>query len=360
MNPIFSQELKETRAQPNSPNVLYGASIQIVRDYGLHKLIGVLEALKSDQGTNPAVIYEVESVINLIKTLRDLDWKDRLFYLAYFQDAKANAKVFTPDDDRALYVLENAYDIITGGTELPETPPRTILDDIQELRKLNHLKTLMQQTGKAEIDYLLIRLRTDRAHPNTTLDVDQQRTLYVLERNYQDITDKRFPQLEFREPIVENNHETNQTAKAMIKQIGQGETYYGTPWTETLDNTKLYIPQLMFYGMRRRRYYGEALDSWIFDTFCYDEENYKTLEAEDLVYLKVSELLNYMRPKEAMEYLEEYLGTYTVSHFKNPQHAAATLLSDLIWVMRCDCDFVWLEEFEEFEITPAPIEDYEW
>ncbi len=218
----------------------------------------------------------------------------------------------------------------------------------------------MQDAGKAGIDKRLIRLRADRAHPKTTLDVEQQRTLYVLERNYQDITGKHFPQLEFREPIVENNHEINQTAKAMIKQIRQGETYYGTPWTETLDNTKLYIPQLMFYGMGRQRHYSGELGSWIFDTFCHDKENYKTSVAEEQVYIKVCELLNYMRPKDAMEYLEEYLDTYTPSHFKSPQHAAATLLSGLILVMSSDCDFVWLEEFEEFEITPAPIEDYEW
>lgn len=361
MNPIFLQRLKERLVRFNRPNLIYRSSIHIVRAYGLNTLIEVLKALKSDLCTPSAVIYEVESIVNIIETLRDLDWKDRLFYLAYFRDAKANAKVFTPDDARVLYVLENAYDIITKGAELPDKLPRTILDDVQELRELNHLKTLMRDAGKAEIDKRLINLRADRAHPRTTLDVDQQRTLYVLERNYRDITGEHFPQLEFREPIVENNHETNQTAKAFLKQIPQGETYYdGIPWAETLDNTKLYIPQLMFYGMERRRSYDGGIGRWKFDTFCHNEENYKTSVAEEQVYMKVCEMLNCMRPKDAMEYLEEYLDTYTLCHFKSPQHAAATLLSDLIWVMRGDCDFVWLEEFEDFEITPAPLEDYEW
>lgn len=358
MNPIFLRRLIETFTQSSVPCIVYEASIQITRAYGLYELIKVLETLKSEQGTPPAVIYEVENVVNLIKTLRDLDWKDRLFYLAYFRDAKANAKVFTPDDQRVLYVLENAYDIFTRGAELPEKPPRTILDDVKDLRQLNHLKTLMHQAGKAEIDKHLISLRSDRAHPNTTLDVDQQRTLYVLERNYQDITGEPFPQLEFREPVVENNHETNQTAKVFLKQIPQCETYYGTPWTEKLDNTKLYIPQLMFYGMNRRNYYDSGLDGWKFDTFFYKEETHESIEVEDQVWSKVRELLNDMRPKEAMEYLdtEECLGTYTLSHFKSPQHAAATLLSDLIWVMYYDCEFTYLGR----EVTPAPLEDYEW
>ena len=361
MNTKFSQRLKERLVQLNSPNLKYTTIIHFARVYGLNELTWSLKAFKSDLFTPPAVIYEVESIVNIIKTLRDLDWKDRLFYLAYFRDAKANAKVFTPDDARVLYVLENAYDIITRGAELPEKPPRTILDDVQEFRELNHLKTLMRDAGKAEIDKHLIRLRADRAHPKTTLDVDQQRTLYILERNYRDITGEHFPQLEFREPIVENNHEINQTAKAFLKQIPRREKYHKTPWAETLDNTKLYIPQLMFYGIEAapNQTLGDLI-SWRRDTFCHDEENYKTLEAEDQVYLKVRELLKNMRPKDAMEYLEEYLDTYTPSHFKSPQHAAATLLSGLILVMSSDCDFVWLEEFEEFEIVPAPIEDYEW
>ena len=359
MNSLFLQKLKDKLVKAHKSSCVYDTTITITRTYGLYELIRVLEVLKSDQGTPPAVIYEIENVVNLIKMLRDLEWKDRLFYLAYFRDAKANAKVFTPDDARVLYVLENAYDIITRGAELPEKPPRTILDDVQELRKLNHLKTLMQQTEKAKIDTFLISLRTDRADPNTNLDIDQQRTLYVLERNYRDITGEHFPQLEFREPVVENNHETNQTAKAFLKQIRQGETtYYDTPWTETLDNTKLYIPQLMYYGMNRRIYYDEGLDSWKFETFFYKEETYESLTVENQVCSQVRELLNYMRPKDAMEYLdtEECLGTYTPSHFKSPQHAAATLLSDLIWVMIYDCEFTWLER----EYTPAPLENYEW
>lgn len=359
MNPIFLQRLKERLVQLNSPNIRYSIIIHFARAYGLNTLIEVLKALKSDLFTPSAVIYEVESVINLIETLRDLDWKDRLFYLAYFRDAKANAKVFTPDDARVLYVLENAYDIITKGAELPDKPPRTILDDVQELRELNHLKTLMRDAGKAEIDKRLIRLRADRAHPKTTLDVDQQRTLYILERNYRDITGKYFPQLEFREPIVENNHETNQTAKAFLKQIQQRETYSKTPWAETLDNTKLYIPQLMFYGIEAapNQTVGDLI-SWRLDTFFYEEETYESSIVEDQVWSQVYYLMNNMRPKDAMEYLdtEGCLDTYTPSDFKSPQHAAATLLSDLIWVMYYDCEFSWLER----EVTPAPLDDYEW
>ena len=358
MNPIFLQRLIETFAQSSSSCILYKTSIQIARTYGLYELIRVLEALKSEQGTPPAVIHEVENVVNLIKTMQDLDWKDRLFYLAYFRDLKANAKVFTADDTRVLYVLENAYDIITRGAELPEKPPRTILDNVQELRELNHLKTLMRYVGKEGIDKRLINLRSDRAHPNTTLDVDQQRTLYVLELNYQDITGEPFPQLEFREPVVENNHETNQTAKAFLKQIPQHRTYYGTSWTDRVDNTKLYIPQLMFYGMNMRIDYDRVFTSWKFDTFFYNEETYDSCLVEDQVHSQVDSLLNYMRPKDAMEYLntEECLETYTPSHFKNPQHAAATLLSDLIWVMVLDCEFDYLGR----EIEPAPLENYEW
>lgn len=359
MNQLFLQNLKEKLVNADKPSCVYDATITIARVYGIHELISVLEVLKSDQSIPSAVIYEVENVVNLIKTLRDLEWKDRLFYLAYFRDAKANAKVFTPDDARVLYVLENAYDIITRGVELPEKPPRTILDDVQELRELNHLKTLMRDTGKAGIDKRLIRLRADRSHPNTTLAVDQQRTLYVLERNYQEITGEPFPQLEFREPIVENNHETNQTAKACLKQIPQYEIYYGTPWAETVDNTKLYIPQLMFYGIDApiNQTCGDLI-RWRCDTFFYEEETYESLTVEGQVWLKVVDLLNDMRPKDAMEYLdtEECLGTYTPSHFSSPQHAAVTLLSDLIGTMIFHCEFTW----QEREITPAPFEDYEW
>ncbi len=98
MNTKFSQRLKERLVQLNSPNLKYTTIIHFARAYGLPEPIGVLEALKSDLFTPSEVIYEGESVVNLIKTLRDLDWKDRLFYLAYFRDVKANAKVFTPDD----------------------------------------------------------------------------------------------------------------------------------------------------------------------------------------------------------------------------------------------------------------------
>ena len=356
MNSLFLQKLKDKLVKADKPSCVYDTTITIARAYGHAGLSKFIEYLTAEQRTSSDVIYEMESIATLIKTLRA---SDRLFYLSYFRDAQINAKVFTVDDARTLYVLENASDLLNKRGKQPDIPAHTLLDDVNELRELNHLKTLMHQSGKSEIDNLLLQLRSDRAHPQTTLDLNQSRTLYVLERNYQDITGEHFPQLEFREPVVENNHETNQTAKAFLKQIRQGETtYYDTPWTETLDNTKLYIPQLMYYGMNRRIYYDEGLDSWKFETFFYKEETYESLTVENQVCSQVRELLNYMRPKDAMEYLdtEECLGTYTPSHFKSPQHAAATLLSDLIWVMIYDCEFTWLER----EYTPAPLENYEW
>ncbi len=357
MNSIFLQTLRDTLANASKPSCVYDTTIAIVRAYGHAGLSKVIEYLKSEQDTLSDLIYEMESVATLIKTLRT---NDRLFYLSYFRDAQINAKVFTVDDARTLYVLENASDLLNGGTKRHDIPSHTILDDVNEFRELNHLKTLMHQSGKSGIDNLLLQLRADRDHPQTTLDLNQRRTLYVLERNYQDITSELFPQFEFREPVVENNHETNQTAKAMMKQIRQSEKHSGKSWSETVDNTKLYIPQMMLYGMRPlNQIYGTPLDEWRFDTFFYDEETYESCNVEDRVWSQVHYLLNSMRPQEAMKYLdtEGYLEIYTPSHFKSPDHAAATLLSDLIWAMVINEEFIY---DTEREVTPAPLQDYTW
>lgn len=371
INRLFLQKLKEKLVKANKPSCVYDATITIARAYGHVGLSKVIEYLKVKQGTHSELIYEMESVATLIRTLRA---SDRLFYLSYFRDAQINAKVFTQDDARTLYVLENASDLLNRWEKRPDIPSRTILDDVNELRELNHLKTLMHQSGKSEIDNLLSQLRANRTHPQTTLDLNQSRTLYVLERNYQDITGEPFLQLEFREPIVENNHETNQTAKAFLKQIPRYETYYSTPWADTIDNTKLYIPQLMFYGINSRES-GTGLCAWRWDTFYrkyknddegyqrddyYDEDYHDDgYDCEETVWGKVLHLLEYERPKDAMAYLEAEspLETYTQSHFESPQHAAAALLSDLIWIMPVHEDFYGVTDRE---IEPAPLENYIW
>lgn len=360
MNSLFLQKLKDRLVNASNPSCVYDTTITIARAYGREGLSKVIEYLKTEQGTPSDLIYEMESVATLIKTLRT---SDRLFYLSYFRDAQINAKVFTVDDVRTLYVLENANDLLNRSAKQPDIPSRTLLDDVNELRELNHLKTRMYQSSKSKIDNLLLQLRADRDHPQTTLDLNQSRTLYVLERNYKDITGEPFPQFEFREPIVENNHETNQTAKAFLKQIPQYETYRGKPYTDWLDGTKLYIPQLMYYGTISR--HTNPLGEWRHDTFYKiykdDAEDYHDdgYACENTVRGKVVNLLDYMRPKDAMDFLdaEGYLETYTQSHFESPEHAAVTLLSDLIWAMSVNGDFI---DITEREIEPAPLENYSW
>ena len=103
---------------------MFDDGIQIAREQGLDELKGVLKALEDSSDAPADLIDAIDEVISLMEFMQDAGIDGVNALLSQLQADRDNPDTeFTFDDERILYVLENAYDLITD--ETPDTTSET-------------------------------------------------------------------------------------------------------------------------------------------------------------------------------------------------------------------------------------------